>query len=267
MRQISILGCGWLGFPLAKSLLGKGFLVNGSTTSDEKIPLLQEAGINTFQISLHENYIEGNGSGFMENSEVLIVDIPPKIKGNSGQSFISKIRTLIPIVEKSGIQKLIFISSTSVFTDDNVVISSETSPNPETESASQLLQSEQLLQSNNNFQTTVIRFGGLIGEDRHPVYSLSGKKNIPNPDAPVNLIHQKDCIGIIQTVIENNIWRKTFHAVAPQHPSRQTYYTEKALVLNLPLPEFDFSKPSVGKTVLSEKIQEILGYEFQIKID
>jgi 3-hydroxyisobutyrate dehydrogenase-like beta-hydroxyacid dehydrogenase len=32
MTKISILGCGWLGFPLAKALLKDGFTVKGSTT-------------------------------------------------------------------------------------------------------------------------------------------------------------------------------------------------------------------------------------------
>jgi UDP-N-acetyl-D-mannosaminuronate dehydrogenase len=32
MKQISILGCGWLGLPLAKALLQKGFSVHGSKT-------------------------------------------------------------------------------------------------------------------------------------------------------------------------------------------------------------------------------------------
>ena len=31
MTQISILGCGWLGLPLAKALLKNGFSVKGST--------------------------------------------------------------------------------------------------------------------------------------------------------------------------------------------------------------------------------------------
>ncbi len=33
----SILGCGWLGKPLAVSLLDEGFNVKGSTTSEEKL--------------------------------------------------------------------------------------------------------------------------------------------------------------------------------------------------------------------------------------
>jgi 3-hydroxyisobutyrate dehydrogenase-like beta-hydroxyacid dehydrogenase len=32
-KSISILGCGWLGVPLAKHLIQKGFSVKGSVTS------------------------------------------------------------------------------------------------------------------------------------------------------------------------------------------------------------------------------------------
>jgi hypothetical protein len=41
------------------------------------------------------------------------------------------------------------------------------------------------------------------------------------------------------------------------------YYSKKAQELNLPLPKFDESKPSVGKTISSEKVSTVLGYEFQ----
>lgn len=33
MKTISILGCGWLGLPLAKKLVENQWIVNGSTTS------------------------------------------------------------------------------------------------------------------------------------------------------------------------------------------------------------------------------------------
>lgn len=52
MTKISILGCGWLGFPLAKALLLKGFSVKGSTTSSEKLATLEKAGITPFLITL-----------------------------------------------------------------------------------------------------------------------------------------------------------------------------------------------------------------------
>ena len=31
-NKIGVLGCGWLGFPLAKDLIKQGFKVKGSTT-------------------------------------------------------------------------------------------------------------------------------------------------------------------------------------------------------------------------------------------
>ena len=66
MTQISILGCGWLGFPLAKALVSKGFSVKGSTTSDEKIAVLKNAGIEPFLIALSENKTSGKLTEFLD---------------------------------------------------------------------------------------------------------------------------------------------------------------------------------------------------------
>ena len=44
MTKISILGCGWLGLPLAKALIENGFSVKGSTTSTDKLTALENAG-------------------------------------------------------------------------------------------------------------------------------------------------------------------------------------------------------------------------------
>jgi nucleoside-diphosphate-sugar epimerase len=270
MKQISILGCGWLGLPLAKSLIEKGFLVKGSTTSLEKISILENKGIQAFQISLSEEKINGDIHSFLENSEILIIDIPPKLRGNSSdastalsKTFFSKIQNLLPFIEKSSVEKVIFVSSTAVYADYNSTVTETIKPQPETESGKQLLETETLLQNNTNFKTTVVRFGGLIGEDRHPIKFLAGRENIENPEAPINLIHQLDCIGIVERIIKKNCFGETFNAVAPFHPTRKEYYTQKALELNLPLPEFDESKPSVGKTISSEKVADILKYTFQ----
>lgn len=277
MKQISILGCGWLGLPLAKSLLIKGFSVNGSTTSIDKMDVLKNVEIIPFQIQLFEDKIEGNIDIFLKDSEILILDIPPKLRGNSKENFVQKVKNLIPFIEKSTIKKVIFVSSTSVYEDTftEQIVTEEIEPDPNTESGKQLLQTEQLLLANIHFKTSVVRFGGLIGIDRNPITFLSGKTDIENPNAPINLIHQGDCIGIIEALIEkglqqaqtdNNFFNEVFHAVAPFHPSRKEYYTQKAIELNLPLPKFNESKPSVGKTILSTKIEPILKYTFQYSL-
>ena len=186
MKQISILGCGWLGLPLAKSLLDIGYCIKGSTTSSDKISVLKNTGITPFNINLTEDKIEGEIDLFLVNSEILIIDIPPKLRRDSkdtsialSMTFVDKIQTLMPFIEKSSIEKVLFISSTSVYADDTsnaLSVTEETKPLPDSESGKQLLVSERLLKSNPNFKTTIIRFGGLIGVDRHPIIFLAGRK-------------------------------------------------------------------------------------------
>ena len=264
MTQISILGCGWLGLPLAKALLENGFSVNGSTTSSEKLSVLEKSGIEPFLIALESKNVSGNIETFLRGSKTLIIDIPPKLRGNSKEDFVGKIKTVIPFIEKSKIENVLFVSSTSVYGDTSTALSvtEETKTCPETESGRQLVKVEQLLQSNTHFKTAVLRFGGLIGEDRHPVRFLAGRKNLENPKAPINLIHQTDCIGIILEIILQNYWNETFNAVAPFHPSREKYYTQKAIDLGLELPQFNSESPTFGKTILSSKVENVLGYTF-----
>jgi nucleoside-diphosphate-sugar epimerase len=186
-------------------------------------------------------------------------------------TFVNKVKTLIPFIEKSGIQKVVFVSSTSVYGDGFpiVEITEETKPNPDTESGKQLVIVETLLQSNLHFKTTVIRFGGLLGDDRHPIKFLAGRTNVENPHAPVNMIEREDCIGIIEETLKQvqyDNWGETFNAVAPQHPTRKAYYHKKAEIFNLPLPTFAEDSESKGKIISSEKVETILGYSFQKEI-
>ncbi len=275
MKTIAILGCGGLGLPLAKSLLSKGYEVKGSTTSESKLEVLKNAGILPFQIQLETHQIIGTIEDFLKETDVLIIDIPPGLRREVSTSkemkFVNKIEKLITYVEKSGIKKVLFVSSTSVYGDSFpiVEITEETKPNPDTESGNQLFVSENLLQNNIYFKTTVIRFGGLLGDDRHPINFLAGRTNVENPDAPVNLIQREDCIGIIEKIlnqVEYDIWGETFNAVAPQHPTRKTYYQKKAQLFNLPLPTFAKHSESKGKMISSKKVETILGYSFQKEI-
>ena len=272
-NKISILGCGWLGLPLAKKLIENGYEVKGSTTSESKLELLKNAGISPYQIKMEENEITGNMESFLENTDVLLVDVPPKLRGDFTENFVQKIKNLIPFVENSKVEKVLFVSSTSVYGDTFPIqeLDEESALNPDTESGKQLVEVEKLLQSNENFQTTILRFGGLIGPERNPAKFLAGQENVANPNAPINFIHQEDCIGIICAMlrqVENETWNwnNTFNAVAPNHPNRENYYTEKALEMNLKVPTFVKDSNYIGKKISSKKLQVMLHYSFKKQI-
>ena len=270
--KISILGCGWLGFPLAKKLIEIGFEVKGSTTSENKLALLKSNNIDPFLLRLSESKISDSVTEFLYNSEMLIINIPPGLRktteATSEKTFVAKIKNLIPFIENSTIKKVLFISSTSVYADTASIstVTEESILNPDTESGKQLVEVENLFLNNSHFTSTIIRFGGLIGEDRNPIHMLAGKTYIANPDAPINLIHQEDCIGIICEMLNqvqyDNIRNEVFNAVATLHPTRKDYYTEKAKQLHLIAPLFNENETNIGKIVSSEKLETILGYKF-----
>ena len=269
MTQISILGCGWLGLPLATALKRKGFLVKGSTTSEGKIPELRMMGIDPFLISLDSKSVTGPIEEFLNSSKTLIINIPPQLRRkNTGLlpetelTFVAKIKNIIPHIEKSTVTQVLFVSSTSVYGEGNATVTEETKVNPVTDSGQQLVLVEALLRDTISFKTTIIRFGGLIGDDRHPVRFLAGKENLENPAAPINLIHQQDCIGIILSIIKQNFWNQIVNGVAPFHPSREQYYTQQAINLNLALPKFNHNMPSTGKTITSLNTEIVLQYNF-----
>ncbi|EIA09871.1 SDR family oxidoreductase [Flavobacterium frigoris] len=269
MKQISILGCGWMGLPLAKALIEKNTRVKGSTTSVDKLSVLEKTGIQAFLLELDSKSVPDALPAFFEGSETLIIAIPPKLRGKNkdysdanSNSFVKKIANLLPLLERSSIQNLLFISSTAVYGDANAIVDEHTKPIPVTESGKQLLAIEKLLLENIRFKTTILRFGGLIGKDRHPARFLAGKENADNPEAPINLIHQDDCIEIIMKILETNTWGEILNAVTPYHPSREQYYTQKAVELNLVPPTFNHSHLSTGKTILSDKLKKVLDYTF-----
>ncbi|AWA29377.1 NAD(P)-dependent oxidoreductase [Flavobacterium magnum] len=264
MREISILGCGWLGLPLGQAFLEKGYVVRGSTTSVEKIPLLQELGISPFLITVNPDGVAGDVLSFLSRSDTLIIDIPPKLRGNASENFVSKIRGLIPFIEDSKVVNVVFISSISVYGENQGLVTASTHPEPVTESGKQLLESEQLLLDNAKFSTTIVRFGGLTGNNRHPVRQLAGRQDLDNPDAPINLIDISDCIGIVLSIVEQRISDAVFNAVAPYHPTRREYYTQKAAFAGLAAPHFNEQQTESGKIISSEHLRETLNYNFLV---
>ena len=263
MNEISILGCGWLGLPLGKAFAEREWYVKGSTTSEIRLELLANVKIEPFLIQLSEKGCNGNLTSFLEGSTILVIAVPPNLRGSTSESFIAKMTNLIPAIVESTIQKVLFISSTSVYgksTEDGSV-TEKTVCQPDTESGRQLLECEQLFLGNPAFKTTVLRFGGLVGPDRNPVTHLVRKEN-KDGLAPVNLIHLDDCLGVILSILEKEVWNETFNAVSPLHPTRKVYYTQKAKELNLPTPVFTDEKTMGYKVISIDYLAERLGYKF-----
>ncbi|MDB2606157.1 SDR family oxidoreductase [Zobellia sp.] len=269
-KTIAIMGCGWLGLPLAKKFIEKGYTINGSTTSEGKLNSLLAQGIQPFLISLSETEIIGDLPLFLNNADVLILNVPPKLRGTNKENYVRKMLLVLHALKSSPIKQVVFVSSTSVYGDVDGEVTEETPPEPSTESGKQLLECEQLFQNEIGYDTTIIRFGGLIGPNRYPVTMLSKRKNLKNGNFPINLIHLNDCVEIILKSVEDSWQSELINAVFPFHPSKKEYYTLHATKNKLQLPEYkedtDTEVTKKGKLILSYKLTNVLGFRFNTTV-
>ncbi len=258
---ISILGCGWYGLALAKALYTDGFVVKGSTTSAEKLSQIESNGILPYQIKLDTD-IEIIDPDFF-GCDILVICITPKTKSGEGKDYLPKVKRIIDIVLQNDIKRVIYISSTGVYADKNKEVDELTDPEPDSESGRLLLDGEQLFKKQTAFKTTIIRFGGLVGPGRHPGRFFAGKRDIPNGQAPVNLIHLDDCVGITRAIIKKDAFGYLFNACSPDHTTKAHFYRQSAKQGGFELPEF-IDELNNWKIINSTAAANILAWQYKV---
>ena len=259
ISRISIVACGWLGTPLAAALIAGGYQVKGCRRHTEQLDELQAMGLEAYSLDLSPDIICDNAQALLE-SDLVLINIPPRRKVHSSRYHIAQINSLLDAVIKAKVKKVLFISSTSVYGNKNREFSELDSPCPQTESGKALAQIEQRLQREPFYQASILRFAGLVGGDRLPGRFLSGKQ-VSGGDSPVNLLHRNDCIAIIQQLIKRDVWGELFNVCCDGHPTREQLYTKAAKNMGLGTPTFD-NKPSDWKLISNHKIKETLDYQF-----
>jgi nucleoside-diphosphate-sugar epimerase len=256
MKSISILGCGWVGMALGADLSKKGYLVKGSTTQESKFESLQSAGIAPYLIHFNPSLVSINAGDFFD-SDVLVITIPPRRKSGLTDAYLQQLDSIATHVLNGTTRKIIFISSTSVYPEQNTIVTEQ-----DADTESYLYKAESILRLRSELKTTVVRFGGLIGPGRHPGNFLTGKKELKGANNPVNIIHQQDCIEIIRTIIDHEMWGEVFNACSDRHPTKKEFYTAASIELGLNQPEFSEDDNSPFKVVSCEKLKRLLNYRF-----
>lgn len=248
IKTISILGSGWLGFPLAEHFASNGNHVKSSTTSKNRLQELSSLRIEAFILDIGQ--LPSHLHAFLK-ANVLIINIPSKN--------IDEFKNLIKEIEISEIEKVLFVSSTSVYKNENKTLFES---DAEESTISPLLEIENLFRKNSNFKTTIVRFGGLIGYSRNPGRFFKKGSLVHDPESNVNLIHRDDCINIISCIVEQEVWDEVFNCCADTHPTKREYYTQAAKKSGFPAPNFAESDARSFKIISNQKVKRILHYEF-----
>lgn len=259
LERISILGSGWLGLPLAHELQQAGYLIKTSSRSTARINQIQNMGITTCRYDIEST----NNDESLLQTDILIINITNKN--------VDAFRSLISNIETSSISKVLFISSTSVYADsDNPNQAAITEVDLSALKPCPLLDIENLFRNNIHFKTSIIRFAGLIGYQRHPgnFFLLKDENNnlsckpIRNPEGYVNMIHRDDCIGIIKALLQQNYWGEVFNACSNEHPTRRDFYQQALEHISNIEAIFVQREGFLSKKISNDKIIQFLDYRF-----
>ncbi|MDO4727380.1 MAG: NAD(P)-binding domain-containing protein [Bacteroidota bacterium] len=257
MKNISILGAGWLGTPLAEKILQQGHQVKVSTTTTNKQSYFEEQNIPCFVFNLDCPIEETTLHDFFKDTDILIITIPPgkteRIEGN----YIARIEKIIEQIQIHQIPEVIFTSSTTVYYSLKGLVSEDDKVEPTSEMDRDILQIERLLLDNQHFNASILRLGGLIGNDRHPVYYICQRELINDANDPVNMVHQEDIIRFVEKMILEPIPNEIFNIVAPISLNRRDFYTQEAQRLGIgKIPTFVDNPNAKLRKVSGEKISK-----------
>jgi len=267
-NRISILGCGWLGFPLAQRLLASDITtkVNGSTTSLPKLENFKAKGINGYLLELNPAF--ENESALTEsffNAETLIISLPPRSGKNGPGFYVKQMEAVISEIRKSPVNNIVFISSTGIYPELNRIMTEDDVALPEQSAMEDMVTAEVMIKSLSPERTvTILRLGGLLGYNRIPGKYVKGKKDVTTGGVPVNYIHRDDAIGIIMMMLESGLANETFNIVAPLHTFRREIYETSCAQFGWEAPKY--AVPEIEqdfKIISSEKLSLFYKYDFK----
>ena len=236
VRNIFIVGCGYIGNRVAKIEKARGSEVSALVRSKENAKILSQKGINTFIGDLDTPHSLANIS--IANNIVYYLS-PPPAEGKKDHRIVSFLSSLKqPKLPK----KIILISTTGVYGDcGGKWITEEQPTNPQTDRAYRRLAAEISLTEwckENNIDYVILRVPGIYGPHRLPEKSLQQKNPVLiEEDAPFsNRIHADDLAAICIAAADRGKSASIYN-IGDGHPTSMTdYFNRVSDILEIPRP-------------------------------
>lgn len=263
MKKVAIVGLGWLGMPLALSLMARGWHVTGSKTTEDGVEAARMCGIESYLLKLEPELVcDPDDLDALMNVDALVITLPARRSGPGEEFYLQAMQEIVDSALAHRIPRIIFTSSTSVYGDAPGTVKETTPRQPVTASGRVLKELEDWLHNLPGTQVDILRLAGLVGPARHPGRFFAGK-TAPDGQLGVNLVHLEDVIAAITLLLQAPKGGHIYNICAPAHPTRETFYPAMARKLGLEAPTFtDSLAEKRGKVVDGSRICYELGFEY-----
>lgn len=281
ISSIGIIGCGWLGSALAFQLKQQGVDVLATRSNIENTDLLKSQGIDAEVLCLPAEQTLLNTHPIFKQ-QCLVIAITPQFR-QGRVDYADKVDQLVKAAKVANcVEQIIFLSSSAIYNGLSGHVDEDTDLDLSADKVSILNDAEQAVLSFNkssvvenkvnesdnsldNRKAYVLRLTGLVGPNRHPGKFLLNGRLLKSPLAIVNLIHQQDAVGLIQTLLQSDTIGGIFNGVSSTQVTKKHYYQTAANALQLATPNFEDSDPTLTiepKIVSGTKTRVELNYTF-----
>ncbi len=237
MCDYTIIGCGDIGFRVAKELIKQGHQVQATIHFEEGTVVPQSAGIRT--IVANFDYQE-DVPDFILHGQNVFYFMPPQGGGSSDYRMLNFCRKLSTDNCPS---RLVYISTSGVYGDcGEELVTEETPVNPQTTRAKRRVSAENQLREQAEklgFELIILRVTGIYGPGRLPISQLKKGHEVLRPeDAPrTNRIHSVDLVRICLAAMEKGEPGDIFNVCDGEESSMSHYFQSVAKLYDLPQPK------------------------------
>ncbi len=196
--RILVAGCGKLGGAIA-SRLSQSAKVFGLRRNPDQVP----AGIEGVKADLMAP--DSLRAAVPGELDAIVYCLTPASYDEQGyrDAYVTGLDNLLAVVKGHPLKRLVFVSSTSVYAQDDDSWVDETSPaQPKRFSGEAILAGEQTA-LNSGHPATVVRFSGIYGPTRQRFLEevISGRMNPQKPAPFTNRIHEDDAAAAVQHLV------------------------------------------------------------------
>ena len=277
MRKL-IIGCGYLGTRVAQKWLGDGCETWALTRSEERAARLAESGLNP----VVGDVLDLSSLQKLPQVETILyaVGFDRTSQPSKRTVYVEGLRNVIEVV-RGRCQRFVYISSTSVYGQDNGELVDEFSAVSPSEENGRICRDaegvvrEHIRHANQvagTDEAIVLRLAGLYGPGRllaREQQLRSGGLLAGNPEAWLNLIHVDDAVQAVLAAEDRGQSGATYLICDDRPIRRREYYAALAAQLGLASPGFEelaADAPEwrrLNKRCVNRRMREELGVELR----
>ena len=263
LPNAAIIGCGYVGSALGRSLAAGGCDCIGTTTTAAREDEIRMLGVRPVTIQLSE--IARLNDLLRDRQVVFLTVAAGRTRRSYRQVYVDGIKHLLQAATGTAVRRVVYTSSTSVYGQDDGGWVDERSPTePNTENGRVLLEAETCLldgSQRGGIVTTVLRLSGIYGPGRDPAYRVARQAGQERTDGEVylNLIHLDDIVTAMTALLDAK--HHGFLNLSDDRPTTRREYYDR-LIASAGLPPIQWTtgdtRLGCGKRVRNTLIKRTL---------